>query len=305
MRHSFFCVIIFLTFFQTASTQPPRKHWEAVAYNNKSKELAVFSGAEFPGTGFTVTDSLWLFDQKWRFVDNNDIQGRWAHSMVFHEDALYTYGGFRLNESNQEIVLHDLQVFTNGRWTHVTDGPGFRKSSLFSTGSGLSLAGIMSAGDSLRFESWQLNNNKLSKTFERTLSADINVVEILLVKSQHILVVSSEAGMILLNAESGEKVMIKNAPRSEKYAIAYDSGSDSYFVFGGLLPEDRYSDELWQIKDGIAKKLSAPDHPSPRASCHLIAIPEGLILYGGSEPGGKLNNDLWYYNGKNWSKELY
>src|SRR5688572_24738579 len=93
----YWCAVSLVAGFEVAFTQPPGKHWEGVAHNERTNELAVFSGAEFKDNKMFVTDSLWLFNSKWRFVDGNNINGRWAHGLVYHGNSLYTYGGLRFN----------------------------------------------------------------------------------------------------------------------------------------------------------------------------------------------------------------
>ncbi len=91
-----FCLTLFLNAVcTTALTQPPGKHWEGVAYNETNSELAVFSGTEYINNKWKVTDSLWLYNGKWRVVDDNSITGRWAHGLSYHDNAIYTYGGLR------------------------------------------------------------------------------------------------------------------------------------------------------------------------------------------------------------------
>jgi len=298
------CFAIFLAAnFNVALAQPPGKHWEGVAHNQHTNELAVFSGAEFKDSKMFVTDSLWLFTSKWRFVDENTIAGRWAHGLVYHDNALYAYGGLRLNAQQREEVLNDLHRF-NGSWSKVTEGPKLSLPALHSLKGKLFLSG-QSLENNKNFEIWELIDNTFQKQNLVKLSVEDDVLRTLVVKNCFIVIYLSDSGFVFQNVTTGLISVVKDLPKRTKCGITYNANLDSYFLFGGLDEKRNFSNDLWQIKNGRVKKLIGQDSPSPRASCSLLPTAKGFILYGGTEEGGKLTNSMWYYEDGKWTHVDY
>ncbi len=281
-----------------AFAQPPGKHWEGVAYNESTNELAVFSGAEVKDKKWFVTDSLWLFNGKWRFVDGNVIGGRWAHGLVYHDNALYTYGGLTYNAEQQEEVVNDLVRFKDS-WSKVTDGPKLSVPVLFSLRGKLILAG-QPHEDIKSFEVWELTGNNFQKRSSLDLGAERHGLRTLLVKNEFVVVYPSDSGLVFQNVTSGHTTVVTDLPQRTKFGITYNTDLDSYFLFGGLDEKRNFSNDLWQIKNGRSEKLVGKNPPSPRASCSLVPTRAGFILYGGVENAGKLSNAMWRYENDRW-----
>lgn len=278
--------------------QPPGKHWEAVAYNERTHELAVFSGAEFTDNKMHTTDSLWLFNGKWRFVDDNSITGRWAHSLVYHANTLYVYGGLAFNAQQQETLLSDLYRY-QGSWRKVTEGPRLSLPALFSANGKLILAGQLQE-DKKRFEVWELTSETFQRRSSAVLPSGADGLRTLLVKNDFVVVYPADSGLVFQNVSTGQATTVKELPKRSKYGLTYHSQLGSYFLFGGMDETRNFSNDLWRIKDGLAQKVTAENLPSPRASCSLLPTAQGLLLYGGTESGGKLSNALWQYDNGKW-----
>lgn len=299
-----FCFSCFLvTSCLFAFTQPPGKHWEGVAYNELTKELAVFSGAEVRDKNWFVTDSLWLFNGKWRFVDGNDITGRWAHGLAYHDNALYTYGGLTYNAHQQEEVVYDLHRFKDS-WSKVTEGPKLSIPALFTLDGKLFLAG-QSYEDMKNFEVWELKGNTFQKLVSANLGFEIQGLRTLLVKNEFVVIYPSDSGLVLQNISTGQKIVVKDLPNRTKFGITYNANLDSYFLFGGLDEKRNFSSDFWRIKNGLLEKIIDGGAPSPRASCNLVPTTNGFILYGGVETGGKLSNAMWRYEFGKWIQMNY
>ena len=297
------CFAVFLIVsFSVTYSQPPGKHWEGIAYNQNTNELAVFSGAEFKDNKMLVTDSLWLFNGKWRFVDGNNITGRWAHGLVYHDNSLYTYGGLRFNAQQQEEVLNDLYRFNNS-WSKLAEGPKLSLPTLLSLKGKLFLGG-QSSENRKYFEVWELVGNSFQKK-SSTETGDIDGLRTLVVKNSFEVVYPSDSGLTFQNVTTGIITVVKDLPKRTKFGITYNANLDSYFLLGGLDEKENLSNDLWQIKNGRSEKLIGQDFPSPRASCSLLPTAKGFILYGGTEEGGKLSNAIWYYEEGKWIHVVY
>ncbi len=293
------CVFVFLTTsYSVALTQPPGKHWEAAAYNKNNNELAVFSGAEQKDSKWFVTDSLWLFNGKWQLVDRNGIMGRWAHGLVYHHNALYTYGGLINNAQGKEEVINDLHRFTDS-WSKITDGPKLSSPALFSLNDKLFLAG-QPYEDKKTFEVWELVDNTFQKRTSANLGSERDRIWPLLVKNDFIVIYTSDSTLVFQNISSGHTTVVKDLPKRSKFGITYNENLDSYFLFGGLDEKTNFSNDLWQIKNGLSKKLYVSNPPSPRAANSMLSTVNGFILYGGAENGGKLSNEVWLYKTGKW-----
>jgi hypothetical protein len=293
------CVFFFLTTsYSVALTQPPGKHWEAAAYNESTNELAVFSGAELKDSKWLVTDSLWLFNGKWRFVDGNDITGRWAHGLVYHNNALYTYGGLINNAQGKEEVVNDLRLFKDS-WSKVTYGPKLSLPALFSSKERLLLAG-QPHEDMKSFEVWELVDTTFHKLSSANLGMKRDRLWSLLVKKDFIVIYASDSGLVFQNITNGHTTVVKDLPKRSKFGITYNANLDSYFLFGGLDEKRNFSNDLWQIKNGLSEKLHGDNPPSPRAANSMLATANGFILYGGAENGGKLSTEVWRYETGKW-----
>lgn len=298
------CVTFFLTTsYSVALTQPPGKHWEAAAYNETTNQLAVFSGAELKDTKWFVTDSLWLFDGKWRFVDGNGIAGRWAHGLVYNNNALYTYGGLINNADGKEEVVNDLHRFKDS-WSKVTDGPRLSSPALFSLRGKLLLAG-QPYGDMKSFEVWELVGTTFQKHSSANLGAERDRVWSLLVKNDVVVIFTSDSGLVFQNITTGHTAVVKDLPKRSKFGITYNANLDSYFLFGGLDEKRNFSNDLWKIRNGLSEKLYGGNPPSPRAAYSMLPTATGFILYGGAENGGKLSNELWRYESGKWMRQKY
>jgi hypothetical protein len=298
------CFPFFLiTACSVAFAQPPGKHWEAVAYNESTNELAVFSGAEFSDKKVQVTDSLWLFNGKWRLIDDNSITGRWAHGLIYHDDALYTYGGLVFNTQQEEQLLNDLHRFT-GSWSKVTEGPKLSLPILFSSEGKLLLAGQLQENNRI-VGVWELSGNTFQMRSSVTLDAEAEGLRALLVKKDIIAVYYSDSGLVFKRLSTGHTLTVKGLPRRTKYGITYNPNLDSYFLFGGMDEKNNLSNDLWQIKNDLAEKIVSTNVPSPRASCSLLSTGEGFILYGGAELSGKLSNEMWRYESGKWMRVKY
>lgn len=279
-----------------ASAQPPGKHWEAVAYNETSNELAVFSGAELKDKKFFVTDSLWLFTDKWQVIDGNGIPGRWAHGMVYHNSQLYTYGGMVYNSQNQEEIISDLYRFDKS-WMKIDDGPKLSTPELFSVKGELLLAG-QSAADMRNFEVWELKNGRLQKRMSVDLGTERDGLQTLLVKNEIVVVCPSDSGLVFQNINTGAVSVVRDLPVRTKFAVTYNLNLDCYFLFGGLDEKRNFTNDLWKIRKGAIQKLNDTNVPSPRASCSMVPTSTGFILYGGVETGGRMSNEVWQYDVK-------
>ena len=282
-----------------ALSQPPGKHWEAVAYNQHTRELAVFSGTELKDNKWFLTDSLWLFKGKWRFVDGNGIRGRWAHGLVYHDNALYTYGGLTYNAQQQEVMVNDLLRFKES-WSKETEGPKLSLPTLFSLRGKLLLTG-QPHDDLKSFEVWELVGN----TFQRRSSVNLGErdgVRSLIVQKDLVLVYPSDSGLTFQNLTTGHITVVRDLPKRTKFGITYSAHTDSYFLFGGLDEKRNLSNHFWQIKNGFPTKITVENTPSPRASFKLLPTAKGLILYGGVENGGKLSNEVWEYEKGKWRR---
>jgi hypothetical protein len=298
------CVSFFLTTsYYVALTQPPGKHWEAAAYNETTNELAIFSGAELKDTKWFVTDSLWLFNGKWRFVDGNGITGRWAHGLVYHNNALYTYGGLINNAQGKEEVVNYLYRFKDS-WSKVTDGPKLSLPTLFSLRGKLLLTG-QSYEDKKSFEVWELVGTTFQKHSSTHLGIERDRLWSLLVKNDFVVVFASDSGLVFLNITNGHTTIVKDLPNRSKFGITYNSNLDSYFLFGGLDEKNNFTNELWQIKNGLSEKIHGGSPPSPRAANSMLPTANGFILYGGAENGGKLSNEVWRYETGKWIQGKY
>ncbi len=298
----------FVTFFLTISysvalPQPPGKHWEAAAYNESTNELAVFSGAELKDNKWIVTDSLWLFNGKWRFVDGNGIPGRWAHGLVYHNNAVYTYGGLINNAQGKEEVVNDLHRFKDS-WSKVTDGPKLSSAALFSIKEKLFLTG-QPFEDMKSFEVWELVDTTFQKRWSANLGMERDRLWTLLVKNDFIVIYPADSGVVFQNITTGHTTVVKDLPKRSKFGITYNANLDSYFLFGGLDEKRNFSNDLWQIKNGLSEKLHGGNPPSPRAANSMLPTANGFILYGGAEKGGKLSNEVWRYETGKWIQLEY
>lgn len=297
------CAVAFFSIHNVALPQPPGKHWEAVAYNQNTNELAVFSGVEFKDNKMLVTDSLWLFKNNWRCIDGINITGRWAHALVYHNNLLFTYGGLRLNGQQQEEVLNDLQMF-NGSWSKVAEGPKLSSPTLHSSKGKLFLAG-QSVDDKRNFEVWEIVNNNFQKQSSTKPGPGSEGFRTLFVENCFVLIYPSDSGFVFQNITTGIITVVNRLPKRTKFGITYNAHLGSYFLFGGLDEQRNFSNGLWQITDGRAKELILPNCPSQRASCSLLPTAGGFILYGGSEDGGRLSNALWHYEKGKWMSAKY
>ena len=293
------CVSFFLTTSCSVSlTQPPGKHSEAAAYNESTNELAVFSGAELRDSNWFVTDSLWLFNGRWRFVDGNGINGRWSHGLVYHNNALYTYGGLINNTQGKEEVVNDLHRFKDS-WSKVTDGPRLSSPTLFSLKGKLLLTG-QPYEDMKSFEVWELVDTSFQKRSSANLGIEKGRLWSLLVKNDFIVIYASDPGLVFQNITTGHTTVVRDLPKRSKFGITYNANLDSYFLFGGLDEMRNFSNDLWQINNGVSKKINGGSPPSPRAANSLLPTANGFILYGGAENGGKLSNEVWRYETGKW-----
>ena len=298
------CVSVLLTTsYFVALTQPPGKHWEAAAYNEAINELAVFSGTELKDSKWFVTDSLWLFNGKWRFVDGNNITGRWAHGLVYHNKGLYTYGGLINNAQGKEEVVNDLHLFKDS-WSKVTEGPKLSLPALFSVKEKLLLAG-QPYEDMKRFDVWELAGTTFQKRLSVNLGTETDRLWSLLVKNDLMVIYSSDSGLVFQNITTGHKEVVKDLPKLSKFGITYNAKLDSYFLFGGLDEKRNFSNALWRIKNGRSEKLNGGNPPTPRAANSMLSTPNGFILYGGAENGGKLSNEVWRYESGKWIQMEY
>ncbi len=274
-----------------------------MAYNESSNEFAVFSGTELKDNKWFVTDSLWLFNGKWRFIDGNGIAGRWAHGLVYHDNALYAYGGLIYNAQQQEELVIDLYRFKDS-WSKVTEGPKLSVPALFSLKGKLLLAG-QSYEEEKIFEVWELMGDTFQKRSSVNLGIGRDGLRTLPVKNDVVVVYPSDSGIVIQNITTGNKTVVKGLPKRTKFGIIYNANLDSYFLFGGLDEKRNFINELWQIKNGLSEKLTEENPPSPRASCHLLPTTKGFILYGGAEKGGKLSNEMWRYETGKWIRTEY
>ncbi|HNR08794.1 MAG TPA: hypothetical protein PKM27_15855 [Saprospiraceae bacterium] len=279
-----FKLLCFLLFYTAGCSvvlaQPPGKHWEGIAYNQYRNELAVFSGAEFQDNQMFLTDTLWLFNGTWRFVDGNNITRRWAHSLAYHDNLLYTYGGLSLNASHQEEVLNDLLRF-DGLWSKVAEGSKLVLPTLHSVKGKLLLAG-QSLEDRKNFEVWELASNAFKKQSSTRLDVGNDGVRTLVVEDCFVVIYPYDSGFVFQNVTNGEISVVKDLPKRTKFGITYNHNLVSYFLFGGIDESRNLSNDLWQIREGQPEKLSTQDSPAPRASCSLLPIAKGFILYGGT-----------------------
>lgn len=291
----------FLTFL-TLVLQPPPKHWEAVAFNEPTGEFAVFSGAEFNNGKFYTTDSLWIFDERWEFFDDNSITGRWAHAMAWHQNELFTYGGMMINNHGKEVLLSDLNVH-HKTWKKVSEGPLLVRPFLFSSGGKLSLAGQTSENHCV-FEIWEYASGQFKKTASVDIGLDPDGFDLLQVDNQIVLTYYSANGFTIRSLNNNQVQFIKNQPRLEKIAITYVSILRSYFIFGGIKHDQNFSADLYQIKDGYSKKINVSG-PCARAGAHLVTCSKDLILYGGTNEKGIPNAEMWRFENDLWRKVAY
>lgn len=286
-----------------AFSQPPPKHWESIAYNERSKELAVFSGSEYVSNRSFPTDSLWIFNGKWKVLDDHSIPARWAHALTFHAGALYTYGGLMWDAQNKEAMLNDLWVHA-GTWHKLAEGPVLHRPFLYSSGRRLLLAG-QSAESPQRFEVWLFDGKRFNLT--DTLHTDINYAtfHILPAEKGYALVYSTDSGLVFKNMSTGVTNVVKNMPKRSKYGLAYSKKEKAYFLFGGLDAKRSFLGELWLIRNGVAQKMDASGGPSARASSHMVAAGQQVLVYGGVTGNGKVLNELWRYQNGAWVQEAY
>jgi hypothetical protein len=278
--------------------QPPGKHWEAVAYDESVDELAVFGGVEFVNNKMMLTDSLWLYNGKWRFIDGNIISGRWAHGQAYHNNVLYVYGGLRFNENQQEIALNDLYRF-EGTWEKVTEGPKLYMPTLISMNGQLLLAGLQ-FNDKNKFEVWELETNKLILRSSTNLNIEGDGIKIFVAEDDFVVSYNNSSGIVLSNINQGETTQLNELPKRTKYGLTYNSYLDNYFLFGGLDETNNPTNDLWQIKNGLVKKFVSRTGPSPKSSSSLLPTTKGFILYGGTESGGRLSTEIWRYENESW-----
>lgn len=282
----------------TSVAQPPGKHWEAVAFNQTTNELAVFGGAEFQGSKIFVTDSLWLHNDKWRVIDGGDVQGRWAHSMVYHNNILYMYGGIRLDSEGKEVILNSLYRYDDG-WVKIADGPKLSLPTLVSADGNLLLAG-QPLDNKNTYEIWKFFQESFQKKLTTKLEKKDEELRALSVGHDLVVIYASDTGLTFHNVNNGKITLIKDISRRTKFGITYNPLLTTYYLFGGLDHERNPLNELWEIRNNRAKKLTGQEFPSPRSSCSLLPADGGFIMYGGSETGGTLSNELWTYKPNQW-----
>ncbi|WP_336517393.1 hypothetical protein [Pollutibacter soli] len=295
------CCTWFLAFL-AISLQPPPKHWEAVAYNESTDELAVFSGAEFSHGKFYTTDSLWIFNQRWQYFDDNSISGRWSHALVWHKNDLYTYGGLTLNSKGAEVLLNDLYTFRK-TWKKIGEGPLLNRPSLFSDAEKLILAGQSNLDQNV-FEVWEISDNMFSKKMTIDIGFAPDGFALMNTKNGIVLSNFSSDGLIIRNLSNGETQEIKDQPKADKAAISYHPHQNCFFVFGGIKNNQVYSSDLYRIQDGHSKKISTSG-PSPRAGAHLLPATKDLILYGGTNEKGMPTSEMWRLENDLWKKIVY
>ncbi len=297
--------VILLVFAKsTIIAQPPAKHWEGIAFNQKTNEFAVFSGAEFGNNSFSVTDSLWLFTSgKWKFIDNNDIEGRWAHALVYHNDDLYTYGGMNLDSLKKEKMLNDLHVYKEGRWKSIGNGPLLNLQKLFSSGNRLVLLG-QSVTDQEKFELWELSDSVLKHKATFDLGITVDGFSIVKVKDKYMIGYPSDSGYVIASLQQkSAPIVLKNLAGISKTELVYNDKDNCYFLFGGM-KGDKHTGILWRIKDGMAIPQEAGPGPSARASARMVPTASGFILYGGQTADGKMTNELWFFENGKWRKAM-
>jgi hypothetical protein len=286
----------------TAIAQPPPKHWEAIAYNNSSNEFAVFAGSELQNKQWSYPDSLWLFKENWKLIDGNLRHGRWAHTLLYHQNKLYSYGGYTIGTNNSDSLLSDLLEFDGKDWKVAAHGPSLHLPQLYSSGRKLLLVG-QSSSDPKRFEVWQLQKDSFTIVSSHTLSSEVNGFKICRASNGFVVVHSNDSSVVFEPLGTGQNRMIVREPGPiSKFAVTYVDEKRSYYLFGGLDAQRNFVKRFWKITNGVATELTSPESPSPRASHFMVPARKGFLLYGGALEAGKLSNELWRYGNEKWTR---
>lgn len=102
------------------------------------------------------------------------------------------------------------------------------------------------------------------------------------------------------HAGSWEKITGDLSPPARSgHAMTYDPTSNRLILFGGKSNEGTLLNDTWAW-DGKWVLLSN-DGPLPRQSHRLVATPDGILLYGGSNEQGSLS-DTWIFRTNGWSE---
>jgi hypothetical protein len=88
-------------------------------------------------------------------------------------------------------------------------------------------------------------------------------------------------------------------------AMAFDVNSGHMILFGGHAgPGDsRYLGDTWSWDGTNWAELKPAVSPSARQNPGMVSVPDGALLYGGTQPG-PYNTETWFWDGKVWRQIL-
>lgn len=83
------------------------------------------------------------------------------------------------------------------------------------------------------------------------------------------------------------------------HAMVFDRANSTLILFGGKSNDGILLNDVWAWDDSW--KLITEDGPSARQSHRLVDTDQGILLFGGSNSEGSLN-DTWIFNGNSWAE---
>jgi serine protease AprX len=85
-------------------------------------------------------------------------------------------------------------------------------------------------------------------------------------------------------------------------AMEYDDAAGQFTLFGGV-DGNRVLDDTWVSADGVAWQILYPAHRPPARWAHgMVSYGQGLLVFGGFDKDNRPLNDLWRWDGNDWTE---
>jgi cysteine-rich repeat protein len=280
----------------------------AAAYDSLAGNVVVFGGADDSGV---ILDDTWALDEVgWTTLYFGTPVRRISAAMAYDSRTrrVIMFGGY--SSSTQGILLNDTWEWNGATWVRRTSElvPAARKgSALASDGTRVLMFGGSQISDFLQ-DTWSWNGNAWTR---------LTPAHSPRAREQHALVWDPKHARFVMfggklptatnetwlfdGLDWTELVTSVAPPRMSWVALAYDAKREVVVLSG--VESDTSANVVWELDASTWRQVVVTTTPNITGGA-VLAYDERkqrVVQYGGRKPSVPMRNDVWEWNGTQWS----